>query len=76
MQSIDKQKLILNYEILFCGKVQDLVIMRKNLRINQSKMAFYCSVSLKTIQNFENYKSKDAFLLYAYKEVFKLNNLN
>jgi len=50
--------------------------MRKNLRINQSKMAFYCSVSLKTIQNFENYKSKDAFLLYAYKEVFKLNNLN
>jgi len=69
METIDKQDLKNKYHALFYHKVQELTIKRKNLLINQNTMAFHCDVSLKTIQNFENYKSTDAFLLYAYKKI-------
>lgn len=73
MQNINKEQLKANYEMLFFGKVQDLVIMRRNLLINQSRMAYYCGVSLKTIQNFENYKCKDSFIKYVYEQVLCKN---
>lgn len=57
------------YELLFCGKVQDLVIIRKNLGITQFQMSYKLGKSLSTIQNFETYKCKDAFLLFGYKKI-------
>lgn len=66
---IDYQQLILEYDSIFYNRVQNLVIKRKNLGINQSKMSFYTKKSLGTIQNFENYKCKDSFLLFAYKKI-------
>ena len=71
MKSIDIQSIETNYEIIFNGHVQDLSLLRKKLRITQSSMAFYCNVSLRKIQLFESYKSKDYFLIYAYKEILK-----
>lgn len=73
MKRFDLQRVTANYELLFYGNVQDLVIMRKNLRISQEQMALKLNKSLKTIQNFEAYKCKDYFLIFAYKEIFKQN---
>lgn len=71
METINKQTLRNNYQLLFCLKVQNLISMRKNLRISQSRISFLTGKSLKTIQNFENYKCNDAFLLYSYKQILK-----
>ena len=64
----------IDYELNFCGKVQDYVIMRKNLRVTQFDMSCEIGVSLRTIQNFESYKCMDYFILYAYKRI--LNELS
>lgn len=69
METLNKQQLRFDYEINFFSQVQNLTIKRKNLRVNQSIMAFKTGVSLRTIQNFENYKCKNAYLLYAYKQI-------
>lgn len=69
METLNKQQLRFDYEINFFSQVQNLTIKRKNLCINQSMIAFKTGVSLRTIQNFENYKCKDAYLLYAYKQI-------
>lgn len=58
------------YELLFYTKVQELTLKRKNLGISQSQMSFYLSKSLGTIQNFENYKCLDAYLIFGYKKIF------
>lgn len=71
MQTLNKEQLRFNYDALFYSKVQNLVEIRKTLRISQSMVAFRCGVSLRTIQNFENYKCKDAYLLFAYKQILK-----
>ena len=70
MKTTDNQLLKTNYTALFCHNVQSLVFQRNNLRISQQHMAFKTGVSLRTIQNFENYKSENAYLIWAYKKVF------
>lgn len=72
MKSNKNQQLRAKYDLRFFGLVQDLVIKRKFLRVNQNKMSVLCGVSLRTIQNFENYRCKDYFLIFAYREI--LNN--
>jgi predicted transcriptional regulator len=69
MKNIDLEHIKADYEILFCGKVQDFVIKRKNLGITQFQMARKLGKSLSTIQNFERYGCKDAFLLFGYKKI-------
>jgi len=45
------------FELLWCGKVQDLTLLRRS-KMSQSEMAMLTGRSIKTIQRFENYKSK------------------
>lgn len=69
MKNIDIEEIKANYELLFCGKVQDCVIKRKNLGVTQFQIAYKIGVSLATIQNFESYKCKNGYLIYAYKKL-------
>jgi len=71
MKTIENHELKDEYLALFCIKVQDLVIRRNILRVTQSQMAYKCKVSLKTIQNFENYRCTDAYLIFAYKRILE-----
>ena len=71
MITTDNQLLKANYAALFCHHVQSLVFRRNNLHISQSHMAYKTGVSLRTIQNFENYKSENAYLIWAYKQILK-----
>lgn len=72
MQNIDKQQIRNNYEMKFMCLVNELTLKRKKLRINQSRMAYYAGVSLKTIQNFENFECYDYYFIHVYREVFKI----
>lgn len=69
MQNTINQNLKLRYTANFCDIVQELVVKRRNLRVNQNTMAFKAGVSLKTIQNFENYKNMNYYLIFAYREI-------
>lgn len=60
-----------DFEMLWCGKVQALTALRRS-KMSQSQMAAMTGRSLKTIQRFENYKSKDAVLMFLYRNI--LNN--
>jgi len=60
-----------DYGINFLGKLQHYVILRKSLRVTQWDMACKIEVSLRTIQNFEAYKCKDYFILYAYVRILE-----
>lgn len=71
MKTTDNQLLKTNYAALFCHHVQSLVFRRNNLRISQQHMAYKAGVSLRTIQNFESFKSENAYLIYAYKQILK-----
>jgi DNA-binding XRE family transcriptional regulator len=72
MKNIKTQELRDNYKMNFFGIVHNLTVKRKSLRINQNMMSVKCGVSLRTIQNFENNKSLDYYLIFAYREL--LNN--
>ena len=69
MKDIDLEDIKAHYEMLFCGYVQDLVIKRKKLGVTQFQMSYKLDKSLATIQNFESYKCKDYFILFAYKKL-------
>ena len=68
MEKFDLQTV--NYEYLanFYNEVQIITIKRKNMRINQNRIAVMCGVCLRTIQKFEDYKVVDDFLLFRYKK--------
>lgn len=71
MKSSESQTLIelqADFEMLWCGKIQALTALRRS-KMSQSEIAFLTGRSLKTIQRFENYKSKDAELMYLYKNI-------
>lgn len=71
MKQIENQTLIelqAEFELLWCGKIQALTSMRKT-KMTQSEIAFLTGRSLKTIQRFENYKSKDAELMFIYRQI-------
>lgn len=56
-----------DYLHLFHFKVLQVIEMRKKLRVTQFTMSHKIGVSLKTIQNFENHRCFDGFLIFAYK---------
>lgn len=71
MQKTDKQAIELiktDFELYWCSKVQQLTQLRRS-KMSQSEIAFLSGRSIKTIQRFENYKSKDAELMYIYKNL-------
>ena len=71
MKQIESQLLIelqAEFELLWCCKIQALTHLRKT-KMSQSQMAAMTGRSLKTIQRFERYKSKDAELAYLYKVI-------
>ena len=71
MKQIENQTLIelqAEFELLWCVKIQALSSLRRT-KMTQSQMAAMTGRSLKTIQRFENYKSKDAELMYLYKNI-------
>jgi len=76
MQNTISQNLKLRYTENFCDIVQELVIKRKNLRINQNIIALKSGVSLKTIQNFESYKNMNYYLIFAYREILANKLIN
>lgn len=59
-----------DFEMLWCSKIQELKELRMS-KMSQSTMAAMTGKSLKTIQRFENYKSKDAVLLFLYRNILK-----
>ena len=74
MKTTENQQLEImksDFEMLWCGKVQALTALRRS-KMSQSQMAAMTGRSLKTIQRFENYKSKDAVLMFLYRNI--LNN--
>jgi len=71
MQLTDKQhieEIKADFEMLWCGKVQSLTQLRR-AKMSQSDIAYLCGRSLKTIQRFENYKSKDPELMFIYNRL-------
>lgn len=58
----------IDFEMYWCGKVQELVEMRKT-KLSQSQMAILTGKSIKTIQRFENYKSNNPELMFLYKRI-------
>ena len=71
MKQTENQKLEIlkaDFEMLWCSKVQALTALRRS-KMSQSQMAAMTGRSLKTIQRFENYRSKDAELMYLYKSI-------
>jgi DNA-binding XRE family transcriptional regulator len=59
------------YNTLILSQTQEVSLRRKELRITQEEMAFRCGVTLRTIQNFENYKFNNAYLIWAYNYHFE-----
>ncbi len=57
-----------NFEIDWNMEVQKLIELRKT-KMSQSEIAKQADVSLKTVQRFENYKSKNIELMYYYKTI-------
>lgn len=57
-----------DFEMFWCAKIQALTNLRRT-KMSQSTMASMTGRSLKTIQRFENYKSKDAVLLFLYRNI-------
>lgn len=69
-ETIDIELVKADFQLIWCAKVQQLVILRRS-NLTQSDMAFLTCRSLKTIQRFERYKSKDPELMYIYREILK-----
>ena len=64
----DVEILQADFEMYWCGKTQDLTALRRT-KMSQSEMAMLTGRSIKTIQRFENYRSKDAELMYVYLHI-------
>lgn len=71
IKRIDIQQINLKYEALFMSHVQELVAMRIHMRITQSKMAYWCGVSLRTIQKLEAFECFNYKILFTYREILK-----
>lgn len=71
MDSPQIQLLRNNYEDAFKRKAQNFAHKRKALSIPQYEIARITNKSLRTIQQFENGRCFDAFLLYAYGQIFQ-----
>jgi hypothetical protein len=67
-KDIDIEVIKADFMLHWCGKVQDLTILRRT-KMSQQEMSDLTDRSIKTIQRFENYKCKDAELMFLYKEI-------
>lgn len=56
------------FELLWCMKIQKLAELRRS-KMTQTTIAAMTGRSLKTIQRFEHYQSKDAELVFLYKNI-------
>jgi DNA-binding transcriptional regulator YiaG len=56
------------YVIDFWQQVRELSDIRKT-KMSQAEIAFKLSVSTKTIQRFERFRSMDGYLLFGYKQL-------
>ena len=65
---IDIEVIKADFMLHWCGKVQDLRLLRKS-KMSQQEMADLTDKSIKTIQRFEKYKCFDAKLMYLYKKI-------
>lgn len=68
MKNLVKISLREEYDLLFMEKVQRLTI-RRTQKFTQEFMSKELNVSLRTIQNFEAYKSFNAYLLFGYQKI-------
>lgn len=76
MQTTENQRLTeleADFELLWCMKIQKLAELRRS-KMSQTTMAAMTGRSLKTIQRFENYKSKDTVLLFLYRNILLNEN--
>ena len=64
----------IDFEMYWCGKIQDLVELRRT-KLSQSEMAILTGRSIKTIQRFENYESKDSELMFLYNRICHLQDI-
>ena len=69
MKTLDIENIRSDYLHLFHFKALQVIEIRKNLRVTQFEMSYKIGVSLKTIQNFENHRCFDSFLIFAYREL-------
>lgn len=65
---IDIKAVKADFMLHWCGKVQDLTMLRKS-KMSQQEMADISGRSIKTIQRFERYKCFDAELMYIYETI-------
>lgn len=63
-----------DFEMYWCGKVQQLTALRRT-KMSQSDMAHLTGRSIKTIQRFEQYKCKDAELMFLYKKILNASSV-
>lgn len=73
MKTTENQQLEIletEFEMLWCSRVQALTELRRS-KMSQSQIAAMTGRSLKTIQRFENYKCKDAVLVFLYRNILK-----
>lgn len=68
MQKADIESVKAQFSVIWCGKVQELTILRKS-KMSQNTMAFLSDKSIKTIQRFEKYECFDPELMFIYKSI-------
>ena len=71
MKIIDSEILREEYTRQFASKIQSLVSKRQKLNIPQIEIARLISKSERTIQNFENGRCLDCYIIYAYNQIIK-----
>ena len=66
----DKESMKYNYTLAMCSKIQELSAKRAQ-KFTQVEMAHKLDVSLKTIQNFEAFRTFDSWMIWGYREILK-----
>jgi hypothetical protein len=70
MIKADPEELKAEFEALKLFRMQDLLMKRAKF-CTQSEAARAFGVSVRKIQQFENYKCTDAYLIWCYKRYFR-----
>ena len=73
MQDINNQELLMQFEARWITQVQTLTAIRRT-KMSQNTIASLIGTNIKAIQRFENYKSRNPQIMFAYKTL--LNNVN
>jgi DNA-binding transcriptional regulator YiaG len=66
------EELKTEYFACFSQQVTELTLQRKAQNITQSEMAHRLGVSLRTVQNFENYRCENYYLIFGYKRILTI----